>query len=66
MSPDIAMRSRRKSGPAGRFGTGSALSHSGKGAVSTIQGGLRIKGNIDLARFNRPWIEVIHSNQALS
>lgn len=31
-----------------------------------IQGGLRIKGNIDLARFNRAWTEVIHSHQALS
>ncbi|QOZ11837.1 non-ribosomal peptide synthetase [Bradyrhizobium sp. CCBAU 51765] len=31
-----------------------------------IQGGLRIKGNIDLARLNRAWTEVIHSHQALS
>ncbi|MCA1431312.1 non-ribosomal peptide synthetase, partial [Bradyrhizobium sp. NBAIM16] len=31
-----------------------------------IQGGLRIKGNISLARFNRAWTEVIHSHQALS
>ncbi|WGR72962.1 MULTISPECIES: non-ribosomal peptide synthetase [unclassified Bradyrhizobium] len=31
-----------------------------------IQGGLRIKGNIDLARFNRAWTEVIHAHQAFS
>ncbi|WP_407114692.1 amino acid adenylation domain-containing protein [Bradyrhizobium sp. LMG 9283] len=31
-----------------------------------IQGGLRIKGDIDLARFNRAWTEVIHCHQALS
>ncbi|MGY8678531.1 amino acid adenylation domain-containing protein [Bradyrhizobium sp. UFLA05-153] len=31
-----------------------------------IQGGLRIKGIIDLAAFNRAWTDVIHSHQALS
>ncbi|WP_407121115.1 amino acid adenylation domain-containing protein [Bradyrhizobium sp. STM 3561] len=31
-----------------------------------IQGGLRIRGNIDLARFTRAWAEVIQSHQALS
>ncbi|MDA9445799.1 non-ribosomal peptide synthetase [Bradyrhizobium sp. CCBAU 21360] len=31
-----------------------------------IQGGLTIKGNIDLARFDRAWTEVINSHQALS
>lgn len=30
-----------------------------------IQGGLRIRGIIDLARFNRAWTDVIHSHQAL-
>ncbi|MGL3104270.1 non-ribosomal peptide synthetase [Bradyrhizobium sp. BR 1432] len=31
-----------------------------------IQGGLRIKGIIDLAAFNRAWIDVVQSHQALS
>ncbi|WP_456637059.1 amino acid adenylation domain-containing protein [Bradyrhizobium sp. USDA 10063] len=31
-----------------------------------IQGGLRIRGNIDLAAFNRAWTDVVHSHQALS
>ncbi|WP_027584205.1 non-ribosomal peptide synthetase [Bradyrhizobium sp. Ai1a-2] len=31
-----------------------------------IQGGLRIKGIIDLAAFNRAWTDVVHSHQALS
>ncbi|WGD51172.1 amino acid adenylation domain-containing protein [Bradyrhizobium sp. CB1650] len=31
-----------------------------------IQGGLRLKGTINLARFSRAWTEVIHSHQALS
>ncbi|KRQ93631.1 non-ribosomal peptide synthetase [Bradyrhizobium valentinum] len=31
-----------------------------------IQGGLRIRGMIDLAAFNRAWTDVVHSHQALS
>lgn len=31
-----------------------------------IQGGLRIRGIIDLAAFNRAWTDVVHSHQALS
>ncbi|RXH33351.1 multi-domain non-ribosomal peptide synthetase (NRPS domains from N to C-terminal:A, PP, C,A, PP) [Bradyrhizobium nanningense] len=31
-----------------------------------IQGGLRIRGSIDLARWNRAWTDVVHSHQALS
>lgn len=31
-----------------------------------IQGGLRIRGNIDTAAFNRAWTDVVHSHQALS
>ncbi|MHC4049582.1 amino acid adenylation domain-containing protein [Bradyrhizobium sp. 25ACV] len=31
-----------------------------------IQGGLRIKGFIDLATFNRAWTDVVHFHQALS
>ncbi|WP_445220061.1 amino acid adenylation domain-containing protein [Bradyrhizobium sp. Pa8] len=31
-----------------------------------IQGGLRIRGSIDLAAFNRAWIDVVRSHQALS
>ncbi|MBO4227671.1 non-ribosomal peptide synthetase [Bradyrhizobium neotropicale] len=31
-----------------------------------IQGGLRIRGIIDLAAFNRAWSDVVHSHQALS
>ncbi|WP_051389877.1 non-ribosomal peptide synthetase [Bradyrhizobium sp. Ec3.3] len=31
-----------------------------------IQGGLRVRGIIDLAAFNRAWTDVVHSHQALS
>ncbi|KRR02274.1 non-ribosomal peptide synthetase [Bradyrhizobium jicamae] len=31
-----------------------------------IQGGLQIRGIIDLAEFNRAWTDVVHSHQALS
>ncbi|MGY4372976.1 amino acid adenylation domain-containing protein [Bradyrhizobium sp. i1.3.6] len=31
-----------------------------------IQGGLRMRGIIDLAAFNRAWTDVVHSHQALS
>lgn len=31
-----------------------------------IQGGLRVRGIIDLAAFSRAWIDVVHAHQALS